>query len=598
MDNLFYRPYLSTLKSKETFFPYDREKLCERPIFPTYIIDTGAALCMNDLFKTTSSDELLRQTLSGELFKHYEFEGKFHWHAIYKKFNKTQSTPQWEGHIWLSRLYILLPLAQAYLKTNEKKYADVWYKILSDWIENNPYTVYPADRKSGEWFDMVWYDMQVAWRTINLVHSIFMFGKNNPFSKEQWEKIYSAVKIHTDHMYEEVKEMETGRLLDNHQLQIGMALIMVGTLMPEIGESDRYIHLGKHIVGVNLEKTISEDGINEENSTSYAHFIARMYVEAELLLKYNNYDLIEGCAEKIQKQYEFLYQFSSPDGKNLLIGDAYCIDALEDVEFVNSIYPLNFERKKKSVVFSSGGMMVLRNNHFELFIDAMAPNYTMKPYIEEYKTWGGLYGNHQHFGRPTFVLFGDGEELVSDSGALNYDRSGLRCRINSVEGHNALCCDEIPLEHDLTITYATEELEILSFENSEGCQKISIKNTVLNDDGKNYIWTRNFELYEEKLKITDVIEASEKMHFKSYLHLPNTVTGYIDYQAKMQPLSDDEKVINLRRNEKLQTVKTDTKVKTAFYPCVNYNNKIDYCESVLREWFDKAFSETTEIFFR
>ena len=50
MNNEFRCPYLG----KDDFikyFPYTREKLIERAIFPTYMFDTGAALCANDILK-------------------------------------------------------------------------------------------------------------------------------------------------------------------------------------------------------------------------------------------------------------------------------------------------------------------------------------------------------------------------------------------------------------------------------------------------------------------------------------------------------------------------------------------------------------------
>lgn len=596
MNNEFLRPYLSS-NGEKTYFPYTREQLTQRPIFPTYMLDTGAALCANDILKTLNSDEWLEKIMSGELFKYWEFEGKFDWHAVWKKFNKKKCTPQWEGHIWLARLYILLPVAQAYLKTKDKKYSDAWYKILVDWIDHNPYTVYPETKGEGEWFDMIWFDMQVAWRTINLVHSIYMLDEGDALTKEQWEKVYNLIRLHINHMYDEVCDFPDNRLLGNHKLQIGMALIMVGTLMPELVEPDKYVALGRKIVSLNLTRTISEEGVNNENSMSYAHFIARLYVEADLLLRYNGYEEIPGCAEKIKKQYEFLYQFTTPYGTNLLVGDVFSFDAMEDIKFAESVYPLEISHKKKTVFYPGGRVAVLRNKRFEVYIDAMDAKYGIRPLLEKYKTWGGGYGCHQHFGRPQFIVFADGEELISDCGTVNYDRAGLRCRLNAQAGHNVIACDEIPVEEDLTITYATEKLETLRFEQSDESQILEIKNTVENDDGKNYVWIRKFELFEDRLIITDSVKASEMLHFRSYLHIPYDIMGYIDYFAETQPISKDGKTVNMRRNEKVETITMDTSAVLDFKPYMNKDNAIDCCETLERSWFTDGFTETTVITF-
>ena len=601
MNNEFFRPYLGK-EGVTCYFPYSREKLMERPIFPTYMFDTGAALCANDILKSLNSDEWLAKIMSGEFFKYWEFEGVFDWHAVWKKFNKKQCTPEWEGHIWLARLYFLLPIAQAYLKTKDRKYSQVWFKILEDWAKHNPYTVYPDSKGNGEWFDMIWFDMQVAWRTINLVHGIYMLGEGDALDENQWEVVYDLVHLHVQHMYNEVKDLPPERLLGNHKLQIGMALIMVGTLLPEIVEKDnlekeKYVILGKKLVELNLERTISAEGVNCENSMSYAHFIARLYVEAELLLRYNNYETIPGCAEKIQKQYEFLYQFTTPNGRNLLVGDVYSFDAMSDINFVNTIYPLNISKEKTTVFYPEGRVAVLRNKRFEVYVDAMDADYSMRPLIEKYKTWGGLYGCHQHFGRPHFIVFADGEELICDSGTVNYDRAGLRCRLNSVAGHNAIVCEEIPIEHELTITYTTETLETLRFENNDDHKVLEIKNTVVGEDSKQYVWIRKFELFADRVEITDIVEASDRLHFKSYLHLPYAIMGYIDYVAKNQPISKDSKTVNLRRNEKMQTIKMDTSATLDYKPYMNNENRMDCCEVIERSWYTDSFSEKTIITF-
>lgn len=601
MNNEFKRPFLGKEEAK-SYFPYSREKLTERPIFPTYMFDTGAALCANDILKTLNSDKWLEKIMSGEFFKYWEFEGKFDWHAVWKKFNKKKCTPEWEGHIWLARLYFILPVAQAYLKTKDRKYSQAWFKILDDWIKNNPYTVYPESKGTGEWFDMIWFDMQVAWRTINLVHSIYMLGEGDALDESQWKTVYDLVHMHVNHMYNEVKDFPDERLLGNHKLQIGMALIMVGTLLPELVERDnlekeKYVIFGKKIVGLNLTRTISEEGVNCENSMSYAHFIARLYVEAELLLRYNGYETIPGCDEKIQKQYEFLYQFATPKGTNLLVGDVFSFDAIADINFVKSVYPLNISNEKKTVFYPDGRVAVLRNNTFEVYVDAMDPDYGMRPFLDKYKTWGGLYGCHQHFGRPQFSVFADGEELICDSGTVNYDRAGLRCRLNSVAGHNVISCEEIPLEHELTITYTTETLETLNFEDGDNYKVLEIKNTVSGEDGKQYVWVRKFELFDDKLEITDTVNASEKLHFRSYLHLPYAIMGYVDYIAENQPISKEGKVVNMRRNEKLQTIKMDSSGELDFRPCMNRENNLDCCEVVERSWYTDSFVEKTVITF-
>ncbi|MBE6931174.1 MAG: hypothetical protein E7463_12950 [Ruminococcaceae bacterium] len=594
MDNIYYKPFLG---KSAAYFPYTREQLKKRPIFPAYIFDTGAFLLCNDLFGTAeNSDLLLEQIMSGELFKYWETDGEFDWYAVWNRFNKLNSNPEWEGHIWPARLYILLPVAQAYCRTHDKKYADAWYKIFDHWVEHNPYRTYPTE---GKWFDMVWYEMQLAWRTINMVHSIYLLGTEDgdALEPEQWQKIYELILMQTDQMYREGTHYAAKGKSGNHQLQVGMALIMVGCLLPELGKSEEYIVLGRDIVSQNLLKT-GPDGVNTENSMSYAHFIARLCMEAETMLTVNGYEGIPGCAESLHTQYEFLYQFASSDGRSQMIGDTYGLNAIADIEFVNEVFPLRFERRKKSCLFPDGRMAVLRNENFELFVDAMDPYPNARNLSPEQASWGGGYGYHQHYGRPHFILYGHGQQLVMDLGTVNYDRCGLRSQLNRASSHNVVSCREIPLEHDLTATKVVEKLTVTDCSLEGPVQTLSIRNETTDPEtGKSFVWDRIFRLSVDNLEIIDGVRASEPMHFDMSLHLPYAIDGYVDYWAANQPVSRDGCTMTLRRRDRLQKVVMDSPAVRSICPCVNARNRLDCCEQIMRSRYTDHFTERTVITF-
>ena len=578
MNNIYFRPYLQ--QEKTTYFPYSREKLQEKPIFPAYVFDGGAFFFLNDVFGTSNSDILMEKTLSGELFKYWEQDGKFNWRAVWNKWTDWQYANEWESHCWLHRLYILLPLAQHYCKTGDKKYADAWLKILKDWDINNPY------RPVNDPDDHIWYDMQVAWRTINLVHSIFLFGDEKAMSEADWNYVYDLLRLHVRHLHKEGKEhrelQKIGQKLGNHTLQIGMALIMVGCLLPELEEADQMMETGRAIVEAILERAISVEGVSRENAVSYAHFIARLFVEADLLLQYNGFGGLSN-RERICKQYEYLYQFSSPEGKTMQIGDSYALDALADVDFVNSVYPMDFLREKKTVVMSDGGLSVLRNERFDLYIDAAQPG-------------PNGYAFHQHYGKPTFVLYCDGKPMIVDRGCPNYDRSDLYCELYVASAHNAITCEEMPLNNEKL--YSTDVKEILSLSKltvEDGAQKISVQNHTIDPSGREFTLVREFALYDDKLEITDTVTASEKMHFASRMNIPSCISGYTDFPAKIKPLSPDRKTLYLRRDQKMQTITVDTPYTFECKPCVNSNNRIDYVEVLTRRFFADNFTEKTTI---
>lgn len=562
MSNVFYKPYIN---GETVYFPYTREKLVERPIFPTFNFDGGAFFFANDHFKTTDSDKLLDMIMDGTLFDYWTRDGVFDWNAVFKDFRPIGYPSEWEGHIWINRLYILLPLAQAYLFTKNRKYARKWLEILTDFMEKNPYTRY-EDKP----VDLVWRDMQVTWRSISIVHSIFMLGETDEFTEEEWQFIYSAVKTHANHMFDEGEKHLSNPEPDNHRLQIATTMIMFATLFPEFFDREKAIDTATKILVLNMEKSIYSDGCNNEDSMSYSHFIARLYLEAELYLKYNGLKEIEGLSDTVKKQYEFLYKFSSPAGKTLQIGDSYAFDAVWDIEFINSFYPLDFNRKRKTELFKDSRMVVLKNGDLTVYVDAM-----------DMTEW------HQHYGRPQFLMFHKETPLVIDSGSVNYDRGWIRKRLNSEWGHNVIFAKEIPLVR----RPSNEQISVTEF--SDGREKVlEISNTVTGE-GKSYVWVRRFVLFEDRLEVTDTVNASEKMHFISRLHLPDCRVGY----GPDRPcyVGNEEK---LRFGSFMETVTTDTEYEIEYTPCVDSENRMNYAECLVRNFETDRFMEKTVIRFQ
>ena len=583
MNNIFYKPYMGD--GKPVYFPYTREKLTERPIFPAYVYDGGAFLFINDVFDAADSDRLLKLILSGELFAYWTIDGKFDWSAVYKKWTRCGGLGnEWEAHYWLNRLYILLPLAQQFCRTGDRTCSDLWYKLLFDWFENNPYD----PTQVGTDNNRIWRDMQVAWRTINIVHSIFLFGREDVFTEEQWQRIYALVKLHAAHLYKESVVHVRTRITGNHKLQIAMADIMVGCLFPEFENSAEYVEAGRLMVAENLKQAIKKDGVSHENAVSYAHFIARLYLEAELLLRLNGHETVAGLAESIQKQYEYLYQYSSPDGLTMQIGDSYAMDAIADIEFVSSFYPLTFPREKKPILFAESQLAVLRNRRFDVYIDAMRPNPNGNGY-----TW------HQHYGKPTFAAYIDGRPVIVDRGCPNYNRSDLYIPLYIESGHNVITCDEIPLAQkaDVIPTDAATDIRITDYRADGDCQSLTVRNTVSDPGGRSYTWVRVFELREDSLRIRDTVTASEKMHFTSYLYVP----GFHDLNCRLEPVMPSQEMrsgsgrLDIRADDRVESILTDSPFLFECRPCINCRNRIDYADALIRGFDTDHIEENTVI---
>ncbi len=544
----YIKPYIEKFYAPaDSFYHYNRDEA--EPIIPYFVMDGGAFLFMNDQLGVNNTNDLLELVMSGKFFSHWEHEGNFEWNMVFERVDSlTGRKTGGEKHLFLQRLYILMPLAVRFYKTGDKKYADKFYEILSSWLNEHPYQSFDEE-VHYMYTDFCWRDMQVAWRTIALCISIFFLEK--AFDQEKWEFLYKILKKHADHLLEEAVYHEKKGDAQNHVLQVGTALIYVGCLFPEFENASEYIRLGKIIVKQNLDGSIFADGGNNEGSPSYSHFIARLYLDAYMLLENNGYEPIDGVKESAQKQYELLYQMSTNDGKTVPFNDCYIMDAHKDIMIVESVSDIRVSKKKKSVAFKESGFAVLRQGDYEVIIDAMPQT-----------------GWHQHSGKPNIQVYYKGQPIVIDSGACNYDRRMFRQYLTTAPAHNVVFAEEgVVVEYySVKDSYTIEEFSD---------NRIVISGTVRSKETLINI-RRTVEISQNGVKVIDSASSDTEYTFGLNMHLP----GYHYRNGKnLFELSMGERVLHVTCPDHTVDLK----------PCLTDKNRVDYANVICVRQRGKKF---------
>ncbi|HAN22103.1 MAG: hypothetical protein A2Y15_03760 [Clostridiales bacterium GWF2_36_10] len=531
--DIFEKPWIHEWylnKKQKCIHPYPKELFKQVDIFPLFLLDGGAFFFLKDhLEGAADSNAILKGIESGKLFELWTNQGIFNWKMPYEQF-KTKKDKPWEWIVWINRLYFLLPLAQEFYRTGDEKWADSWYKYFDDWSQHNTYE--PYDNTENHKTSLIWRDMQVCWRFLVLIHSVYLLSSSLYLDKTKWKKIYYAIELHANHVYQEaIKQLSTGKSGGNHFQQKGLVLLYAGILFPEFEKAEQYILTGKQILEKHLADQMYKDGGNAEASPSYSHFIARMYVEAFLLLQKHNIPGIIGLEESIQRQYYWLYQASSTLGQSLQINDSYALDVNLDLNIVTKIFPLTIPVRKESILFDKSKFSVIRNNLYEVFIDAMPQ--------KEY---------HQHFGRPNILVYFNGLPLIIDAGCCNYDRNIKHEYFQRSCSHNVVVvpefedsfssCDEM-LEH----LQNHSKIEITNFILDQNEASITILHTIGHND-VNFTWQRQVILKNEKLKIIDRIESIKEIQCRQLFHFaPNNMILSADKMKAFITLNTHEVVI-------------------------------------------------------
>lgn len=490
--DIFKRPYLDD--KKILHFPYEAESLKKHPIFPYYIMDGGAYYVIRELLgESWDGDKIAELVMNGKLFDAWSENGAFDWDLPQKQYCKSKVGAPVEKHVWMNRLYFLMPLASQFLKTGEESYVEKWYEYFRSWVE-----AYPSQKseESDDWvIKNVWREMQVAWRLLSVVHGVAMLADSSTLTEDRWDEIYDFICLNTEQLLKEGKGHIKKRSAHNHVLQIGVALLYVGILFPEFEHSEEYKKVGREIVEIQLEGAIYPDGGSYEDSTSYSLFIARLYIECALLLQKNHMKPIEGLLECVAKQYEWIYQMSTRKGDTILMNDSYGTSVLRELEYVKELIPLTLS-EKKSVIFEASKCAVLRNENFDIYIDGM-----------DHSQW------HQHAGRPHFIVYFKEEPLIVDSGCCGYDHHSMHQYLWGEWAHNTVCM-HMKKHPDKTLK-PVDEVEMLHASAEERYVEYRITGS---RDGVRFSRTRKIELLEDSIQIIDTIHAEQETNIEVLLH--------------------------------------------------------------------------------
>ena len=579
MNNEFVKPYIAQIygvEPQKRYFVYPREILVREQIFPYYVLDGGAFFFACDHFGDATSDTLLEKTMSGEMFELLrDKDGRIDWGRAYHTAAETGMSKQHEWQSWPQRLYMLLPIGQAFLRTGDRKYSDEWLRILRDWIADSPYES-PDMQTSHVNTSMKWRDMQVSWRAMTLIHSVYLLGSHpDAFTRDEWKEIYEFIDLNLFHLASEGDFDRTVRRLGNHTLQMASALISGGILFAELPRAREYFERGIDIMTACFHANVMPDGGTREVGPSYNHFIARLYLEAQKHCELNGYPEIDGLHDSVIRQYQWLATVANKAGRSLRLSDAYGMDAHADVRLMGEIYPFEADFSKKSVWLKDSGYIMLRNTRSEMAIDAMR-----------------FFGGHQHYGRIQPLLWADGEEVLTDTGCCNYDRGDLYVWGMTAEAHSVITCDAFPL---YTSKY---DVEVLSFDGD--ANTVTACMTVSYED-RSYTWTRTIALYEDGADFTDSIEADEEYAFKGRWYLPERATAMEEYSGAASPLLSGAgyfpmgHVARQRLGSGSVTVRCDELMEQDRTPAMTDENKLTYLERLTWTRSGKKFAVKTEI---
>jgi hypothetical protein len=390
------------------------------------------------------------------------------WHVDFKSGRKWDLTPSeridssdldsesdvkvpWE----LSRGQHLTALARAWVAFGDDRCVREFEAEVLAWIRDNPVGL------GVNWAST----MDVALRAVSWIWSLALF-EGAPFSAGFREQILCSLYVHGRWI---PRHLERGEVSGNHLLADALGLVACGSVFAESGDGKRWLEEGQEILEQEMLEQVGQDGVDFEGSIPYHRLVLEIFLVGARLLESAGREPSPRFRARLEKMFEFVHAYVTPEGLSPVVGDADDGRAIvlgetnvRDHRYVLSTGAALFGRpewkaragffwddslwllgprayrrfeeiraidENESRSFTESGFSVLRTPEQYLFVDAGPVG-------------SGGTGGHGHNDCLSFEWHARGKPLLTDSGSFVYTVSPeWRHRFRSTEFHNTIRVD-------------------------------------------------------------------------------------------------------------------------------------------------------------
>lgn len=395
-------------------FPFDRY-LKEYDVWEFHPLDQGGRLVHLQLIGSEKDIDIIAAVRRPGFFA--PWGEPIRWDRL--------ETAELEKSVWLNRWYYLPSFARLFSITGERSYLDDLLKLFRQWSVDNPVpSDLPTYFQSRKY---IWRDMQVAWRTHNLILCCFL-GRDG-FGEAERRELLESIETHARVLlaYFGAQPLAPG----NHQSHGALAMLLAGVLFPELAESAALRGKALAILHYHLETAFFSDGNSVELCPGYYPFITANFRDAYLLCTRNGISLPHRWHERLTQFYNFMHWVQQPDGTMPPINDSSEVPVGPSLRILGELLGMQAEPPMaESIRFADSHQAVMRDGSGRdasyVFLDAGAG--TKWPY-------------HWHAGKLGFHYWHGGRAFLADSGVCNYDEALRDAWYLTAAAHNTILVD-------------------------------------------------------------------------------------------------------------------------------------------------------------
>jgi heparan-sulfate lyase len=338
---------------------------------------------------------------------------------------------EWVAAVY--RFYWAPPLAEAYRRTRDEKYARAFVELTSDWIAKHPLEKrHKAHPVYTRWRGFAWLDIQTGIRADNLSKVFPVLVHGEAFTPEFLGVLLASLYDH---------QVKTEKIpmgaVHNKAIFEQRGFVNLASTFPEFRDARRWMELALERTRESFLAQTTPDGVQREWSFGYNLAVLRDAVDIMQRAESMGIAVAGDYRQRVRAMYDYLFAIATPDLAGPMFGDA---SRSADMSQDRSRWPLyrtlseatellddpkyaaraKLDRaalpEQTSYAFSDAGMYVLRND--------WGPEQT---YMAVHCSPRGISG-HDQPDNATFELFAYGRWLMPDSGYYTYghDPKGRR----------------------------------------------------------------------------------------------------------------------------------------------------------------------------
>jgi hypothetical protein len=179
------------------------------------------------------------------------------------------------------------------------------WRIIEDWILQNPYGAGPN-----------WCQAQEA--ALRLISMSWLWRIADPIPAYMAKSLKQSV---IDHVRYVLENMSVSFVTHNHIITEAAGLFIAAMTWPNWLQSEKRIQNARHILEMEADKQLWENGPSGEGSTGYHCFVLESLLQVCILGRKQGVPFSPSFEKKVERAIEYVMHLLRPDGSIPLLGD-------------------------------------------------------------------------------------------------------------------------------------------------------------------------------------------------------------------------------------------------------------------------------------